>query len=86
MTANARKTTKSVIVPQEIKVETVTLEMSPQQAEALMLVRGRVGGCSDTSKRGLTQSLFAALRDAGVAWGRAPDLDGHLYFSAPGER
>jgi hypothetical protein len=58
--AKAAKNTKTVIT------ETVTLELSAHEAEALAAVLRRVAGSPDSSPRKLTSGVLNALRIAGV--------------------
>lgn len=43
------------------------LTLSRAEAETLLFVCGRIGGCSMDSPRKHTDELFRALKDAGVA-------------------
>jgi len=63
-------TTKSVRV--------INLEMSEQEADALLTVLGRVGGHPTLSRRGLIDSIRHALEDADVT--PQSGLEGSLEF------
>lgn len=45
---------------------TYTLELTEEEARALLLIVEQVGGCSRTTPRGQIDSIQKALSDAGV--------------------
>jgi len=45
-----------------------TLQISVQEAAALMAVLGMVGGTPQTTPRGFTENVFDALKAAGAVW------------------
>lgn len=59
------KITKSAPLPPP--PDTVTLVMSPAEARALLDVTRSIGGSPDTTRRGLTDAIGFALREAGVS-------------------
>jgi hypothetical protein len=58
----------------------VQLTLSNNEAEALVSVLRKIGGAPDDTRRGFTQAVLQALRDAGVPTGPSNDLDGALNF------
>lgn len=67
--AVATKKVKTVKVMKEvldIQTESVTLTLTPKEAQVLMLVCANVGGCSHDSFRKYTDNILYALREAAV--------------------
>ena len=77
-------------VKTEVKVTGVTLELTSQEATVIRDLMQVVGGSSLLTRRGFTDRINRALKDAGVKRTthtndmfapRADDLTGTLYFT-----
>lgn len=73
--AKARTETKTVVT------ETVLLELSPEEAETLLAIMGKVAGSTTLSPRKHTDAVSSALHSAGVSSGGSVrmNLGGYTY-------
>jgi len=68
-TATRKQRTVTVLKPTVVNlIDGITLDLSVQEAAALMAVLGMVGGTPTTTPRGLTEGVFDALKAAGAVW------------------
>lgn len=65
-------------------VETYHLELTQEQAEALLVVLAKVSGCPDKSGRRHTKEISSGLRAAGVDYGKYSDTMGFINDKASG--
>lgn len=78
----ARVTTESTAPKVEPRISKVTLEMTPVEAEALVVVLCKVGGTPD-GPRGHINQILNALDKAGIKWANSK-LYGQLIESRHG--
>lgn len=72
----------------EVDEGTVYLDLTHDEADALVVVLGRVGGYPD-GRRKHTSDIYYALAGAGVPLSidqERADLSGSMYFSSPASR
>jgi hypothetical protein len=72
-TAIRNITEQVVMVPQIETTETITLELSLEEAQVLADILVRVGGIPRTTRRGLTNAIGLALHDQGILADYQPD-------------
>lgn len=66
------------------KIESLTIELTGEEVDALAEVLARVGGHVENSRRGLTQNVWDALCAAGAQWTPsfcAGDAEGKIVFA-----
>jgi hypothetical protein len=90
--AKATKVNKTeyVYVPAKYEnkpVQTFTLELTKDEARTILDLTAFIGGASDTTRRGLTDTIGKALRDAGVEGTsfevRSDEISGAVSFHSP---
>lgn len=87
--AKVRMTKETVEKVVKVEEKVYTLSLSQEELDAVGAVLARVGGSPDTTRRGLTQSVFDAIfeqvsREKGVDADKKffyqHDINGHITF------
>lgn len=87
-TAKKRVVTREVVTTVE-EVNGVTLELSKEEAESLAALFAKIAGSPTRSRRGYTNAIQDALREAGFYWETSKAYDslggeGVFFESEPG--
>lgn len=71
---------KAEIVSEVVTIETVTLTLSRDEAQALRDVTAKVGADGASTRRDHLVDIAIALNKAGITYRRVNDLRGELTF------